>query len=215
MDHAMRDPVSHRVSGAARGSATRESYTLRDFVLKSGYGVHRKDNEEKQFEDAAEHIARIGAARLSSWLEHVVLPAQSLLVDAPHLVTRLPRLIAGEPSKLATWNVTATRDGNNAARGIRETEIKRHRFVAEHWLSRPAWYWPGIAGDERYIEWAAADKMADVVFCEDTSSFARRSDAHEFMADVPAQFALRYVRKPSPPRKRGTPEYRPSVRLSM
>jgi hypothetical protein len=216
MDHAMTAPISDGRPGTAKNKSKTKPYTLQDFVLKSPCGVKRKDNQKRQFQHAEAHIARIGAARLSSWLEHVVLPAQSVLVDAPHLVLRLPGLLAGEPSKLSAWNATTRRDQRTTLRAIEGPKVDQYRFKECCWLSRPAWYWPCIAGDDQYVEWAQVkNKMADVVFCEDTSSFERRSSAQEFMADVPAQFALRHVRRPTSRGKTTTPDYRPLVRLSM
>jgi hypothetical protein len=95
-------------------SASRISF--RDFVTLSGNGLKGKD----QADDAA--VARIAAARLSKWLEDIVLPAQEILVDAPHLVSRLPELLTGDPGRLATWDRTTA--PNVSALGI------RHKIVA-------------------------------------------------------------------------------------
>ncbi len=86
MDHIMGEPVSTAGSNGF--------LTLREFVLDSNYCVHRKD-PKKAFADDDTRIAQIGASRLSMWLEHVVLPAQTVLIDAPHLVSRLPGLLTG------------------------------------------------------------------------------------------------------------------------
>jgi hypothetical protein len=215
MDHIMAEPVSTRMPASRPGRSETDAppYTLHNFVFESGYGIHRRDKEA--FQDAGQQVVRVGAARLAGWLEHLVLPAQSLLVDAPHLVARLPGLLAGDPSRLGAWNATTSRDEDGLSKAVRDRDLKSYRFTDEFWLSRPAWFWPMIAGDARYIDWAQADKMADVAFCEDTSLFIKRSDAREFMADVPPQFARRYVQMPSPGGTASSPDYRPSVRLSM
>lgn len=215
MDHTMTESVSTKQSaaGATRSDRSSKPYTVREFVLESGYGVHRRDKQA--LEKADDQLVRIAAARLSSWLEHVVLPAQSVLVDAPHLAARLPGLLVGDPSKGAAWGKAASRDHESVSGAIQERTLKASRFSGMHWLSRPAWFWPLIAGDKRYVEWAQAANVADVVFCEDTSRFLPRSKAHEFMADVPAQFSIRYVEMPRARGTRGAPDYRPAVRLSM
>ena len=41
-------------------------------------------------------IERVAAARLGKWLERLVLPGQNVLVDAPHLVSRFPSLVAAD-----------------------------------------------------------------------------------------------------------------------
>jgi hypothetical protein len=213
MDHVMGEPITD--PSRVGKTKSRKSYTLKDFVLKSGYCIHRRDNEKKQFAKSDEQISRIGAARLSSWLEHVVLPAQSVVVDAPHLVTRLPALLAGNPAKLASWNATCRRDEEADTKSLRTDQIKKSRFMKAHWLSRSAWFWPHLSASDNYSDWAQAEEMANVVFCEDTSSFVDRTSASEFVADVPAQFAHRYVEMPTSNAKIASVDYRPSVRLSM
>ncbi len=215
LDHIMTEAVATRKSGANVDSSSRSSkpYTIREFVLDSGYGVHRRDR--RALENANSQLVRIAAARLSSWLEHVVLPAQSVLVDAPHLASRLPGLLVGDPSKQASWRGLEARDGESINKVIRHQEIKASRFAADVWLSRPAWFWPLITENKRYVEWAQATKVADVVFCEDISRFVARSKAHEFIADVPSQFAIRYVAKPKVAGAPKSSDYRPAVRLSM
>ena len=212
MDHEMAAPVCLRRPKGSTDPKALDCQTVRAFVADSAYGLHRRDASVVKLGN--DLIARIAAARLAYWLEHVVLPAQSVLIDAPHLVSRLPGLLTGEPTKAGSWNCTAVRldlQPTSLAAG----SLKSYRFKEQHWLSRPAWFWPQILSDERYFEWGQAKKQADVIFCEDTSRFIKRSIAKEFMADVPGQMALRYVEMPKASRNDAEPAYRPSVRLSM
>ncbi len=54
--------------------------TFNDFVTKSGSGLRGKDKPYCE-----EGLVRIAAAKISHWLEYLVLPGQNILVDAPHL----------------------------------------------------------------------------------------------------------------------------------
>jgi hypothetical protein len=208
LDHEMADVVSQRNLGGSEPK--KEQYKISEFVLDSGYCVHRRDRAALQ--KAEGQLVRIAASRISSWLERCVLPAQSVLVDAPHLVSRLPGLLAGNPLKPESWNLTVSRN-DTVLKHIRRQEIDKQRFQASHWMSRPVWNWPEIVSHNKYFEWAHMDKDAELVFCEDVSCFVKKSKARVFMADVPAQFALRYVEMPKPGKIRTS--YRPSVRLSM
>jgi hypothetical protein len=208
MDHIMGEPVA--------ASARDQFYSLRDFVIDSNYCVHRKDRKDAKeaFEQDDQRVAHIGASRLSMWLEHVVLPTQSVLIDAPHLVSRLPGLLAGPLKNRTTWNRVCRRDHESLKDVLNERPLNAFRMKKQHWLSRPAWFWPLIAGAASYSELAAVDEVP-FVFCEDTSVFVDRDDAHRFVADVPAPAGFRFVEKPKSTKGIKQPDYRPSVRLSM
>lgn len=188
--------------------------TIRTLVRDSEYGAHRRDNAKGQLSDKEESLARIGAARIASWLERVVLPAQTLLIDAPHIVMRLPGLLKGDVSKRATWNATAIRGLVGLGSSMRCEEIEKCRVQNDVWLSRPAWMWPLLSQEASFVPWSQAGSSSSFVFCEDTSKFEPKSRARPFIADVPAQASLRYVRAAGdkcPP----LPRYRPAVRFAL
>ena len=91
--------------------------TFRRFVTESDNGLKQRDATDAVSEDV---LARVGATRISKWLERLVLPEQDILVDAPHLVSRYPSLMTGDVTNIETWNRTAQLLGSvdifNAAR---------------------------------------------------------------------------------------------------
>ena len=143
--------------------------TFHDFVRKSGNGLKAKDT--KSDDCAPEVLARIGAARISKWLERLVLPGQDILVDAPHLVSRFPSLISGDAGDIRAWNTTA-RLGSHDKPELDAGIIEEYRLKKNHWLSRPVWFWDGLRSCERIQEvrepWTV--QMPDWVFCEDASA---------------------------------------------
>jgi len=178
--------------------------SFEDFVIHSGKGLSRRD-AEGAVEEMKPHIA---ATRLHHWLESFVLAGQEILVDAPHLVGRYPSLLQGPLEDIDSWNRTATLDQVGR---INVEVIQGCKFRYSHWLSRAAWYWSKVRENEDIKEvadpWSV--ESSDYVFCEDTSRFAPRDKAFEFVADLPSAFNRRYVLRVEPI------EYHPSVRFSL
>jgi hypothetical protein len=167
--------------------------------LKDGRSGHVSDDV----------VVRVGAARISKWLERLVLPGQDVLVDAPHLVSRYPSLISDGIEEIETWNRTARRASYDEL-GVSSENIERFRLKKEHWLSRPVWFWDELRECEEITEVREPWKITqpDWVFCEDASAF-HKEGYREFVADVESPFARRFVRFFE------DVEYRPSMRFSL
>ncbi len=179
--------------------------TFREFAKNSGNGLRAKD-AAKANDDI---LARVGAARISKWLERLVLSQLDILIDAPHLVSRYPSLIAGDKEDINIWNKTAQLTSYTEL-GLDTERIEPFRFKKDFWLSRPVWLWGGLRECEDIVEvrtpWETS--RPDWVFCEDMSLFWD-GDPREFVADVESPFARRYVREFD------DFEYRPKVRFSL
>jgi hypothetical protein len=167
--------------------------TFRDFVLSSGNGLRLKDKPISN-----EFIARIAAARISKWLERLILPGQDILVDAPHLVSRYPSLLKGDPDKLKTWNQTTSLSGIGKL-GLSYQRIADFRFQHNDWLSRPSWFWSKLSNFGQISEvsdpWSM--KKPEYVFCEDISQFVDKKLTREFVAQVASPFVRRFVIDPT------------------
>lgn len=195
--------------GGKKGEA--EKVTFRQFVTKSGNGLKPKD-EVGRDQEGDERICRIAAARVSRWLEDIVLSGQEILVDAPHLVARHPGFMQGKtaPSPQALNKTAQIPSGDRADEklGIKANLLKDF-MLKPIWASRPVWFWPKIvARGERFDP--SPRSASDVVFCEDTSSFERRQDTRQFVANVESSYVRRYAAK-----ELKKVSYRPDVRFSL
>jgi len=181
--------------------------TFRQAVLQSGSALRRKDATCTRNEEV---IARVGAARISKWLERWVLPEQDIIVDAPHLVSRYPSLINGDVTDIEAWNKTAELTSHDKL-GLRVDVIDPFRLKRDHWISRPVWFWDQLRECEEILEvsepWSV--ELPNWAFCEDASRFYDHTQCSEFVADTESPFARRFVR-----RFKGV-QYRPKVRLSL
>ena len=184
--------------------------TFREFVMHSGNGLRLKDALHST-EGVNDHIlARVGAARISKWLERFVLPEQDILVDAPHLVSRYPSLIADDGKKIRTWNKIAQLVSCHEL-GLDTDLIEPYRFKKDYWVSRPVWFWDKLRECEQIKEvtepWLTV--KPDWVFCEDASRFYNQKDCKEFLADTASPFTRRFVKDFK------SVDYRPRVRFSL
>ena len=166
-----------------------EETTFEEFATKSRYALRPADKPRNETQ-----LGRIAAARISKWLENVLLAGQEVLVDAPHLVSRLPSLL-NRPPTADSLNATARIARSASGTGLRQAAIAPARFEKQDWLSRPAWRWFEITRNEEIAEnkspWTAAD--VPFGFCEDISRFLPTPACREFVAEVDSVFRRRFI----------------------
>lgn len=182
-----------------------DNTTFRDFVIKSGNGLRRKDKNEDN-----ELVARIAAARISKWLERLVLPGQDILVDAPHLVYRYPSLLRGDPTNIDAWNKT-TSFGKIESLGLNHDIIGDFKFKKDFWLSRHAWFWGKLSEYQKIKEVSTPweREVTNFRFCEDSSSFQKQEDCVEFVIESDSPYIRRFVHR----KHFEGVDYRPRLRL--
>ncbi|MDP2946785.1 MAG: hypothetical protein Q8N88_01605 [Nanoarchaeota archaeon] len=168
-----------------------EKMTFKEFVLNSGNGLRwRKDDETTN-----DMMARISAARLSKWIERLILPGHDIIVDAPHIVWRFPSLLNGEFENVDSWNKT-TLSKKYDELGIDSKKIKDFRYENSKWVSRPVWFWNEISNFSKIEEvknpWSRREPP--FVFCEDTSCFFEMTNCKEFLIDSDSSYLKRYVK---------------------
>lgn len=183
-----------------------QSATVDAFVRHSGNALRRRDGEDVRDDNV---VIRLAAARISKWLEQLVLPGQNILVDAPHLVSRYPSILTNRKG-VQHWDALS-RLANNDDCKMLSSVIKKYRLAKHHWLSKPVWFWPQLSEDSAISEvsepWNAT--FPEYCFCEDVSAFHKRDSCREFVADTESPFARRYVKALD------KIEYRPAVRFAM
>lgn len=179
--------------------------TFDQFVLKSGNGLKKPTKKKPSIET----ISRIGAARISKWLERIILPGQDILVDAPHLVHRYPSLLNGDINDVSIWNILSSFNYDEI--NIKHKYLTGCKYEKDNWVSRPVWNWVDIINSEKILEiktpWKR--KEVDFVFCEDTSTFEKEEDTKKFIIDSSSPFIQRYIKKIT-----GV-QYGPAIRLMV
>ena len=182
------DWIPRRARDFLLGKQKIEEVTFKDFVKSSHGGISDKDKL------IPEQIARVAAAKIVILLNSIILPEQSVLVDAPHLVSRFPGLILNQRDEVDMWN----RLCNPVTHEIDDLlveDLRKYKFQQSHWLWRPAWYWPEINKDESIEEVKDPGLVEEIdwVFCENISRFVPIEFAQDFRAIVSPPFIKRYV----------------------
>jgi hypothetical protein len=136
-------------------------------------------------------LKRVAAAGVGRWLDFVVLGSQNVLVDAPHLITRFPSLLPGDPNDVASWNAVVRADSE-----IVNNELLLSASIpACDWFFKPTWFWASLASNTAIGEvgrpWTTASY--EWVFCEDISRFENFDEAREVRTDLPGPYSRRFV----------------------
>lgn len=181
-----------------------DDVTFDSFARESGFGF---DLSDKPFDDRV--VARVAASRISKWLEHMVLAAQDLLIDAPRLLSRYPSVL-GEQGLDVMKDVPLTPAWQDAL--ALPDPVKENAYAKVDWLSRPAWWRPELLGDERILEnQETTSPDPSLRFAEDASRFLSPTDVTPFVADLASPFVQRFVRKERAPEV----EYQPQLRFAL
>jgi hypothetical protein len=160
--------------------------TFREIATSPELGLIGKDEAIND-----EGLKRVAAAGVGHWLDSVVLISQNVLVDAPHLITRFPSLLPGDPNDVASWNAIVRADNE-----IVNNELLRSASIpACNWFLRPTWFWPSLADNTAIEEvsspWTTASYQW--IFCEDISRFESFDQAREVRSDLPGPYSRRFV----------------------
>lgn len=156
-------------------------------------------------------IARVVAADLDMWLRRDVLAPQEILVDLPHLLSRMPFLLGDGVSDVKRWNeaVAATTAPFGLDPELFDKYLKAAQFKHAIWHPTPAFHWPTVKANDALDQLfftSNQESWADVVFCEDRSQFVPRHSANEslhhreFLAEFDGPWRRRSVTRIDPMR---------------
>ncbi|UJH71736.1 hypothetical protein [Ornithinimicrobium sp. INDO-MA30-4] len=157
--------------------------TFEDVALSPGFGLGLRPKEVAP--DATR--LRVAVCGVRRWLERVVVPAQNVLIDLPHLQQRNPWLLNGDRQEIDAWNRVVGRWAPDEPPVLPEAFNRS----ASQLLGRNVWnvrQVPPRPAGERV-------QPSDPVFCEDTSLFVPMDSARGFLSNVEGSQARRYVSK--------------------
>jgi hypothetical protein len=149
-------------------------------------------------------VARAIAGELDLWFRRDVSGPQNVLVDVPHLISRMPFLLGEEGARnIDAWNAaaTATAEPFGLDKALYGKVLKKHRFVLDDWVARPSFWWSDIEQNaELQRRQFDLKNVGDFVFCEDISRFVPRGGpvrqrAREFVTEFEGPWHRRYVRR--------------------
>ena len=147
-------------------------------------------------------VRRIVSAELEAWLYRHVLAPQAILVDVPHLLSRIPVVLGRKAAVMEAWN-GAMMIGRSpyGMSGSYYTEFLKERlFTLAHWFAVPVFWWGPVRNDrELDAKLMAMDsgRLTDFRFCEDISQFldGDLEGSRSFNADFQSTFNRRHVRR--------------------
>ena len=139
-----------------------------------------------------EAIRRIVCFEIETWLHRYVLGPQTVLVDVPHMLQRIPVILGDEMRMIDRWT--------EASRSDNPPYLHEKRFLRHQWLSVPAFWWGELRNEEELNKKLSAvdiDEIPDAVFCEDVSRFEERSVNRplKFVAGFHSKWDQRFISK--------------------
>lgn len=170
--------------GVAREPEEIENLTFSG-LTKASCVFGRRSLSEKLSE---EQELQLAASAFSRWLEKVVLPAQNVFIDAPHLGERRPHLVRNQE-----WGSLLSFDPEVVSDALRIDEVSGAATEASRFFSRPVWYWPACPAAPFDLDPGSGDEPEDLVFCEDISAFLPVEEALEFRSSVAGPWTQRFV----------------------
>lgn len=165
-------------------SRTDDPFELTFVRFASASPLARDPKDRRWSED---HDPLLAAARLSKWVERVLLPAQDVVIDAPHLASFYPTALAGDPDDTADLALDA------ADLPLDHEQVADARWMPG-WAARPLWAVPGLARSDPAAP-GDATAMEQLVFCEDTSRFSDIAEAASYYATFLSGPQERWVRR--------------------
>jgi hypothetical protein len=181
--------------------------TFTSFLESSGRSLPLRDDRVKLIEttDGKNVAYNTLAADLEWWFRRDVIGPQETLVDVPHLLMRMPFLLGSDAPDIEKWKAAVfSREapyGMDTA--LYAQYVKPHLFPHGAWAPRPVFWWPHLRDNDELNKLFSSSQQqwADVVFCEDISTFVEReaagAPAREFVAEFDSPWDRRYVKQVS------------------
>ena len=205
------DYLSRRAKGGLAPESS-EDHDLRSVTFRQCFQVNRSLTPEARdtllnFADkgipwAHDTLSRIAAAEIDRWMRKDILAPQEVLIDVPHLLSRMPFLLGQNAGQLEKWNsaINKTRPPFGLDNELYEQHVKHTEFDASCWVPSPCFWWPALKSDDelRQLFFDSEENWPDAVFCEDISAFVAIEPDNppaptEFEADIEGSWPRRYI----------------------
>ncbi|WNJ89592.1 hypothetical protein [Bosea sp. 685] len=177
------------ISDTAFGFLSQNAETVEDLTALTVKDFLKEKFDEKALGNLERHsphyLFRFAAFRLVKWMERAVLRPMNVLIDAAHLIDRMPFLIANEGAMgdAAHWIAAAA----EPRRLLRWNLLERyHNAVASAVIGRDVFDWHRMIGDEAFdtLQDEFIEKGAERFYlAEDTSRFVAADRLVRFRAD--------------------------------
>ena len=151
---------------------------------------------------ARDAISRIAAAEIDRWIRKDILAPQEVLIDVPHLLSRMPFLLGQNASQLEKWNSAIAETGPpfGLDQELHEQHVSDTEFRASCWVPSPCFWWPKLKSDGELsrLFFESEENWPDAAFCEDISAFVAIEPDNppaptEFLADIEGSWPRRYI----------------------
>lgn len=163
----------------------------------------RTTPEDGPVRDACRRVVtRVVAAEVDRWFRRDVVAPQSVLVDVPHLLMRMPFLLGDGAGDLERWNqaVAASEPPFGLEEKTYREFVEDARYREEIWTGRTCFWWQRLDGDAALNAMFYDDDSPweRAVFCEDQARFGLAGEngsdvPREFVAEVEGEWYLRHV----------------------
>ena len=191
-------PTAER-EGAENDGVSPEEISFRDvFVARDRSLPMRRERENLAKalgnEVIQDIIARSVAADIDFWFRRNIVGPQEPLVDLPHLLSRLPFLLGKQAKELNGWNkgLDVREPPFAIDQRLYDAHLAPAKYTCDLWVPNACFWWHELKSDEKLDELfflAQEGDFADVVFCEDQSSFLNRESMNgESPIEFPAEF---------------------------
>lgn len=151
-----------------------------------------------------DRLSVVMTAVLKKWLRRWVLPAQTVLADAPHLAVTLPWALK-EYQNQAQWLEVPKRGMSDAGHlnDIFKPEVLANSFKFTEWLGRPAFFAQkarnALEVEIEHLKTFEFGKIPQLLFAEDLSRFIPTVEAIEYDLLLDGQAQVRSVHNVSFP----------------
>jgi hypothetical protein len=183
--------ISYEIAALLGVGVNNKNLTFRDVVINnSGLRVFNILEKDKEILDVMtdDQVARVCSSILIHWLEKVVLPAQEVVADAPHLCAQLPWAI-DYFQNIEKWNEVCSLD-ESAVPAL----FSNYHVQPDFLFSRPVFWAEKARRDILMPDDFEFDCLPKVQFCENLSVFSLEESASSFPSDVIAFDKKRWVR---------------------